>query len=56
MAAHPKNKITRVEQGKRRRGNTPKLLKDVKVHAIPAHKRSLFGKILGLIGESSATK
>ena len=31
MTPLPKNKITRAERGKRRRGNTPKLVKNAKV-------------------------
>lgn len=46
MGAHPKNKITRVEQGKRRAGNTPKLAKNKAHAAVPAHKKTLFGKFL----------
>ena len=45
MGAQPKNKITRVEQGKRRAGNTPKLNKDAKMSKTPLHKKTLFGKI-----------
>lgn len=41
MGAHPKNKITRVEQGKRRSGNTPKLKKDAKHGKVPLHKATL---------------
>lgn len=41
MGAQPKNKITRVEQGKRRSGNTPKLKKDAKHGKVPLHKVSL---------------
>lgn len=48
MGAHPKNKITRVEQGKRRAGNRPQLKKDTNRHAIPAHKQSVFKNILDL--------
>jgi len=39
MGALPKNKITRVERGKRRKGNTPKLNKDVNTTSIPMHKK-----------------
>ena len=48
MAAHPKNKITRVEQGKRRAGNTPKLKKDTRVAKVPGHKKSLYARIFAL--------
>jgi hypothetical protein len=44
MAAHPKNKVTRAEQGKRRRGNTPKLLKNKATSATPLHKKGIFGR------------
>lgn len=44
MGAHPKNKITRVEQGKRRAGNTPKLAKNKAHTAVPAHKKGLFAR------------
>jgi hypothetical protein len=53
MAAHPKNKVTRVEQGKRRAGNTPKLLKDTKMSVIPMHKRGFFGKVMAWFGEAT---
>lgn len=46
MGALPKNKITRAERGKRRRGNTPKLLKDVKTAKTPFYKRGLVASIL----------
>jgi len=45
MAALPKNKITRAEQGKRRAGNTPKLLKDLKKSKTPLHKKGLFARL-----------
>ncbi len=51
MGALPKNKITRVERGKRRSGNTPTLTKDVNVAKVPLHKRGMvatFKKSLGL--------
>jgi len=49
MAAQPKNKITRVERGKRRHGNTPKLLKDTTTGRVPLHKQALFGKLLKMV-------
>jgi hypothetical protein len=55
MAAQPKNKITRVEQGKRRHGNTPKLKKDVKMSRVPLYKRAFFDKIMQLIGGETAS-
>ncbi|MBD3279700.1 MAG: hypothetical protein GF390_03245 [Candidatus Pacebacteria bacterium] len=49
MGAVPKNKITRVERGKRRRGNRPKLTKKANVvnkkTATPLHKRGLVAAI-----------
>lgn len=60
MGAHPKNKITRVEQGKRRRGNTPKLQKNTKQVAVPLHKKSLaerFAKaVLGAVTKPATKK
>ncbi len=50
MGAHPKNKITSVERGKRRAGNTPKLKRDHNVVSIPLHKRGLVASILRKIG------
>ena len=50
MGAVPKNKITRVERGRRRRGNTPKLVRDVKQASPPLHKRGLVAGILKSIG------
>ena len=44
MGAQPKNKITRVERGKRRAGNTPSLTRDAKVAKVPLHKKSLMKK------------
>ena len=54
MGALPKNKITRVERGKRRAGNTPNLKKDPNVAKVPLHKRSmvaLFFKLMGVSGK-----
>jgi DNA-binding protein HU-beta len=48
MAAHPKNKITRAERGKRRRGNTPKLLKGNPVKT-PIHKKGLFERFAKIV-------
>lgn len=50
MGALPKNKVTRVEQGKRRRGNTPKLRKDVKVAKVPLHKQGFMAQLLQFAG------
>jgi hypothetical protein len=49
MAAQPKNKITRAERGKRRKGNTPKLVKDAKVNKMPLHKQVAFARIWKMI-------
>lgn len=53
MGAHPKNKITRAERGKRRAGNTPSLKKDPKVVSVPLNKRGLVNSILRKIGAVS---
>ncbi len=50
MGALPKNKITRAERGKRRRGNTPTITKDTKVMKTPIHKQSLVASILKSVG------
>jgi hypothetical protein len=50
MGAQPKNKITRVEQGKRRAGNTPTLVKDAHYSRIPLHKKGFFDKLTAWIG------
>ena len=50
MAAQPKNKITRAERGKRRRGNTPKITKDSKHALVPRHKQSLVDTVLKVVG------
>lgn len=52
MGAVPKNKITRVERGKRRAGNTPKLKKDSKTAKTPMHKRGLVAQMMGKLGIS----
>lgn len=54
MAAHPKNKITRVERGKRRAGNTPKLMKDTKISRVPLHKKTLVSHIMSKLGLAKA--
>ncbi len=54
MAAHPKNKITRVERGKRRAGNTPNLMKDTKVSRVPLHKKTLVSQIMSKLGLTKA--
>ena len=50
MGAHPKNKITRAERGKRRRGNTPSLKTDYKVVSVPLHKKGLVSSMLSAMG------
>lgn len=50
MAAQPKNKITRVERGKRRHGNTPKLIKDARTTKVPLYKRGYFDKLMKMVG------
>jgi hypothetical protein len=50
MAAQPKNKITRAERGKRRRGNTPTITKDSKHAMVPRHKASMVKTVLKIIG------
>ena len=56
MSAQPKNKITRVEQGKRRAGNTPKLNKDAATAKVALHKKTLFGKISKLFPATKAAE
>lgn len=50
MGALPKNKITRAERGKRRRGNTPKLQRDTKTAAVPLHKQGFVAQLLQFAG------
>jgi hypothetical protein len=56
MGAQPKNKITSVERGKRRRGNTPKLKKDPKTASIPLHKQGFVAELMQFAGFSSSKK
>ncbi|MFZ1721450.1 MAG: hypothetical protein WAU07_03010 [Microgenomates group bacterium] len=56
MGALPKNKITRVERGKRRAGNKPKITKQLKQASVPLHKRGLVTQILNSVGLKSPTK
>jgi hypothetical protein len=56
MGALPKNKITSVERGKRRRGNTPSLKKDANKASVPLHKRGLVASFLKLTGLGVAGK
>lgn len=53
MGALPKNKITRVERGKRRRGNTPKVVRDTNQAQPPLHKRGLLASITRKINPAS---
>ena len=46
MGAQPKNKITRVEQGKRRRGNKAKIGKDHNITATLLSRKTLSQRIL----------
>ena len=50
MGALPKNKITRVEQGKRRDGNKAQIKKDPKTNQIPAHKQGFVASMLKNLG------
>jgi ribosomal protein L32 len=50
MGAVPKNKITKVERGKRRAGNKPSLKKDAKHAITPAYKQGLVASIFKKIG------
>lgn len=50
MGALPKNKITSAERGKRRRGNTPQLRKDVKKTQVQMHKRGFVAQMLKSVG------
>lgn len=50
MGALPKNKITRVEQGKRRAGNKASIKKDPKTNAIPLHKQGFVAAMLKSLG------
>lgn len=53
MGALPKNKITRVEQGKRRRGNRPMLKRDLNT-AVPLAKQGLVNQVFSALGISTA--
>ncbi len=46
MGAQPKNKITRVEQGKRRRGNKAKISQDHNVSPVLLSRQTLSQRIL----------
>lgn len=54
MGALPKNKITRVERGKRRAGNRPNLKKDTHT-AIPAHKQGFVAELFKFVGLTATT-
>ncbi len=56
MGALPKNKITRVERGKRRAGNKPKITKQIKTASVPLHKQGLVAQILKSVGVKSPAK
>lgn len=53
MGALPKNKITRAERGKRRRGNTPALRKDAHSQ-VPQHKRGFVAELMKFAGLTSS--
>ena len=50
MGALPKNKITRAERGKRRRGNTPTITKDTKVKTVRSHKAGFMAELMKFVG------
>lgn len=50
MGAQPKNKITRAERGKRRRGNTKKVTKDPAVSTVPQHKQGFMAQLKRALG------
>jgi ribosomal protein L32 len=50
MGAVPKNKVTRVEQGKRRAGNKAQVKKDPKVSKTPMHKQGFVASIFKNLG------
>ena len=54
MGALPKNKITRAERGKRRRGNKPTITKDPKTAPIPQHKKGFVAQMLRALGMGSS--
>lgn len=54
MGALPKNKITSVERGKRRRGNTPKITQDTKVIAVKSHKQGFVAEMMKFLGLAAA--
>lgn len=56
MGAQPKNKITRVERGKRRAGNTPSLTKDPRRTKAPLHKKSLLSKFEQFLGQAPTSQ
>ena len=55
MGALPKNKITRAERGKRRKGNTPKLVKDSNSN-VPLHKRGFVAQLFQTVGITKTAK
>lgn len=50
MGALPKNKITKVERGKRRAGNKPTITKDSNRASVPLHKRSIVADLKKKMG------
>lgn len=55
MTPLPKNKITRAERGKRRRGNTPSLKRNVKQASVPLHKNKIVQKIKLVLQSNNKT-
>lgn len=56
MGAVPKNKITSIERGKRRSGNRPDLVKDLKFAKTPMHKQGLVAQMFRRMGLSLQVK
>lgn len=56
MAAVPKNKITRVERGKRRKGNTPSLVKNAATSQPQFHKRGFVAMLIKNLGITAQPK
>lgn len=52
MGALPKNKITRAERGKRRRGNRPTITKDPQTAPVPQHKKGFVAQMMRAVGIS----
>lgn len=50
MGALPKNKITRAERGKRRRGNAPTITKDTNITTVRSHKAGFMAELMKFVG------